>query len=77
MNQFGTYSSKLRKYSIDSLHTSLLTALAFIGKFAGCLFAGPAIEKYGHRTVFFGLSVVSIVGVISESASLPANTYHY
>jgi MFS family permease len=68
VNQFGTYSSKTGRYAIDSLHTSLLTSLAFIGKFAGCLLAGPAIEKYGHRTVFFGLSIISVIGIISEFA---------
>lgn len=72
MNQFGTYSPETRKYSIDSLHTSLLTSLAFIGKFIGCLFAGPAIEMYGHRTVFFGLSIISVVGIISELTSYQA-----
>lgn len=66
MNQFGTYSAETREYSIDSLHTSLLTSLAFIGKFVGCLSAGPAIEKYGHRMVFFGLSIISVIGIISE-----------
>ncbi|OOQ81718.1 putative sugar transporter [Penicillium brasilianum] len=69
VNQFGTYSPETRKYSIDSLHTSLLTSLAFIGKFIGCLFAGPAIEMYGHRTVFFGLSIISVVGIIVEMTS--------
>ncbi|KAJ5377313.1 uncharacterized protein N7496_004722 [Penicillium cataractarum] len=69
VNQFGTYSPQTRKYSIDSLHTSLLTSLAFIGKFIGCLFAGPAIEKYGHRTVFFGLSIISVIGIIIEITS--------
>lgn len=66
VNQFGTYSPQTRKYAINSLHTSLLTSLAFIGKFIGCFFAGPAIEKYGHRTVFFGLSIISVIGIISE-----------
>jgi MFS family permease len=56
------------KYAIDSLHTSLLSSLAFIGKFIGCFVAGPAIERFGHRMVFFGLSIVSFIGIISTLA---------
>ncbi|GKZ43701.1 hypothetical protein AbraIFM66951_005177 [Aspergillus brasiliensis] len=66
INQFGTYHPKAQSYSLDSLHTSLLSSLAFIGKFIGCLAAGPAIERYGHRVVFHALSVISIIGVIVE-----------
>lgn len=43
-----------------------MSSLAFIGKFIGCLVAGPLIERLGHRKVFVGLCVVSIIGVISE-----------
>ncbi|OQE20570.1 hypothetical protein PENSTE_c013G02249 [Penicillium steckii] len=64
-----TIYAETREYSIDSLHTSLLTSLAFIGKFVGCLFAGPAIENYGHRMVFFGLSIISVIGIIIEMTS--------
>jgi hypothetical protein len=46
--------------------------MAFIGKFIGCLAAGPAIEKYGHRMVFYALSVISIIGVIGEITALPS-----
>ncbi|KAI5460119.1 putative sugar transporter [Mariannaea sp. PMI_226] len=34
--------------------------------FLGCLFAGPAIERFGHRAVFVGLSAISCVGIIIE-----------
>lgn len=51
---------------IKPLRASLLSSLAFIGKFLGCLVAGPSIERLGHRKVFFGLCLISIVGVISE-----------
>ncbi|KAJ5111378.1 hypothetical protein N7532_001913 [Penicillium argentinense] len=66
INQFGQYSSITQEYSIDSLHTSLLSSLAFIGKFIGCLVAGPVIERFGHRVVFYALSIISIIGVIIE-----------
>ncbi|KAL4985722.1 general substrate transporter [Aspergillus falconensis] len=66
INQFGTYDPEAQVYTIESLRTSLVSSLAFIGKFIGCLFAGPAIEKYGHRVVFQGLSMISIIGVIIE-----------
>ncbi|KAJ8124793.1 hypothetical protein O1611_g8846 [Lasiodiplodia mahajangana] len=69
INQFGTYDPSTQKYAFTSLHTSLLSSLAFIGKFIGCLVAGPAIEWFGHRVVFFGLSVVSVIGVIIEITS--------
>ncbi|KAI0118709.1 general substrate transporter [Nemania sp. FL0031] len=69
INQFGTYDPSTRKYAFTSLHTSLLSSLAFIGKFIGCLVAGPAIERFGHRVVFFGLSIVSVIGVIIEITS--------
>jgi MFS family permease len=64
------YNPETQKYAIDSLHTSLLSSLAFIGKFLGCFFAGPAIERFGHRIVFQALSVISIIGVISKFLSL-------
>ncbi|KAH8810673.1 putative sugar transporter [Xylogone sp. PMI_703] len=66
VRQFGTYHPITKTYAIDSLHTSLLSSLPFIGKFIGCLLAGPGIEKFGHRMVFFALSVVSFIGVIIE-----------
>ncbi|KAJ5756262.1 hypothetical protein N7533_005805 [Penicillium manginii] len=66
INQFGTYRPETQTYKISSLNTSLLSSMAFIGKFIGCLAAGPAIEKYGHRMVFYALSVTSIIGVIVE-----------
>ena len=71
MRQFGTYHPATEKYAFDSLHTSLLSSLAFIGKFLGCLGAGPAIEKFGHRVVFVGLSIISFIGIISKSEVLP------
>ena len=43
-----------------------MSSLPFIGKFIGCLAAGPAIEKFGHRVVFFALSIVSFIGIISK-----------
>ncbi|KAL3476667.1 general substrate transporter [Aspergillus californicus] len=66
VNQFGTYNEETQSYAFDSLHTSLLSSLAFVGKFIGCFVAGPAIERYGHRVVFYALSAISIVGVIVE-----------
>ncbi|KAL4862119.1 general substrate transporter [Aspergillus spectabilis] len=66
IRQFGSYHHDTESYAIDSLHTSLISSLAFIGKFIGCFCAGPAIEKYGHRVVFYALSVISILGVIIE-----------
>ncbi|KAL4875673.1 general substrate transporter [Aspergillus karnatakaensis] len=66
IRHFGSYNSDTDSYAIDSLHTSLLSSLAFIGKFIGCFAAGPAIERYGHRVVFYALSVISIIGVIIE-----------
>ncbi|OCT53283.1 sugar transporter [Cladophialophora carrionii] len=66
VNQFGVFNPSTDKWAFDSLHTSLLSSLPFIGKFLGCLVAGPAIEWIGHRGVFFALSVVSFVGIIIE-----------
>jgi SP family sugar:H+ symporter-like MFS transporter len=66
VKQFGTFNAHTKTYAIDPVHTSLLSSLAFIGKFIGCLIAGPAVERFGHRVVFFGLSVVSVIGIISE-----------
>ncbi|KAL4925284.1 sugar porter family MFS transporter [Aspergillus undulatus] len=66
VNQFGTYDPQTESYAIDPLHTSLLSSLAFIGKFVGCFVAGPAIERHGHRMVFYALSIVSLIGVIIE-----------
>ncbi|ETS85092.1 hypothetical protein PFICI_03117 [Pestalotiopsis fici W106-1] len=69
IRQFGKYNEESRTYAFDSLHTSLLSSLAFIGKFIGCFSAGPLIEKFGHRIVFFGLSVVSLIGIVLEIAA--------
>ncbi|KAI1359355.1 putative sugar transporter [Xylaria arbuscula] len=69
VNQFGTYNPNTDTYAFNSLRTSLLSALAFIGKFIGCLVAGPAIEKYGHRIVFYALSAVSVIGIVLEITS--------
>ncbi|VUC23442.1 unnamed protein product [Clonostachys rosea] len=66
LRQFATHNPKTDTYAFEPVKVSLMSSLAFIGKFLGCLIAGPAIEKYGHRMVFFALSIVSIVGVIIE-----------
>ncbi|OAA61970.1 Sugar/inositol transporter [Niveomyces insectorum RCEF 264] len=66
VNQFGSYNPATHKYAFTSIHTSMLSSMPFIGKFIGCLAAGPAIERVGHRLVFFGLAVVSVIGVIIE-----------
>ncbi|OJJ07360.1 hypothetical protein ASPVEDRAFT_56765 [Aspergillus versicolor CBS 583.65] len=50
INQFGSYNADTQAYEIDSLNTSLLSSLAFIGKFIGCFSAGPMIEKYVEIT---------------------------
>ncbi|KAH8891220.1 putative sugar transporter [Thozetella sp. PMI_491] len=69
IRQFGSYDVKTNAYAFDSLRISLMSSLAFIGKFIGCFVAGPAIERFGHRAVFFGLSAVSVIGVIIELTS--------
>ncbi|PCG91079.1 Major facilitator superfamily domain, general substrate transporter [Penicillium occitanis (nom. inval.)] len=74
ISQFGTYNSKTKAYAISSTHTSLLSSLPFIGKWIGCLVAGPAIERYGHRMVFYILSAISIIGIIIEITA--AGTAH-
>ncbi|RSL59922.1 hypothetical protein CEP54_007014 [Fusarium duplospermum] len=66
INQFGKYNAETGKYAFDSAHTSIMSSIPFIGKFLGCLVAGPAIERYGHRMVFVILSVISFIGVILE-----------
>ncbi|KAL1887659.1 hypothetical protein Sste5346_010054 [Sporothrix stenoceras] len=67
--RFAPYHEATKTHAFDSLHTSLLSSLPFIGKFIGCLAAGPAIERVGHRMVFFALSLSSVVGVIIEITS--------
>ncbi|CAG1965224.1 unnamed protein product [Fusarium graminearum] len=66
INQFGSYHADTDKYAFTSSDTSIISSIPFIGKFLGCLFAGPAIEKFGHRIVFILLSIVSFIGVILE-----------
>ncbi|KAJ5692590.1 hypothetical protein N7462_002013 [Penicillium macrosclerotiorum] len=66
VNQFGAYDAGTKTYAIDSFRTSILTSLAFIGKLIGCLAAGPAIERFCHRILFFFLSAVSVIGIIVE-----------
>jgi hypothetical protein len=41
-----------------------MSSLPFIGKFLGCFIASPAIERFGHRVVFIGLSIISFIGII-------------
>jgi SP family sugar:H+ symporter-like MFS transporter len=71
INQFGIANAK-GVYAISSLHTSLLSSLAFIGKFAGCVLAGPLIERWGHRAVFLILAAVSYVGIVSTYNTISA-----
>ncbi|KAJ5818353.1 hypothetical protein N7474_003944 [Penicillium riverlandense] len=66
LKQFGEYDPSTQSYALDSVHISLMSSLPFIGKFLGCFIAGPAIERFGHRVVFFGLSIVSVIGIIVE-----------
>ncbi|KAL9476293.1 hypothetical protein ACSS6W_006134 [Trichoderma asperelloides] len=66
VRQFGAYNPATKGYAFDSLHISLLSSLAFIGKFIGCFLAGPCIERFGHRIVFIMLAVVSVIGIIVE-----------
>lgn len=69
INQFGDANAK-GVYAISSLHTSLLSSLAFVGKFAGCFCAGPLIERCGHRAVFLILAAVSYVGIVSTYSAI-------
>lgn len=69
INQFGTYDAKSQTYAFGASQTSIMSSIPFFGKFVGCLFAGPAIEKYGHRMVFMILSIISCIGVISKCVS--------
>ncbi|CAK7199498.1 hypothetical protein SEUCBS139899_002178 [Sporothrix eucalyptigena] len=75
--RFAPYHLATKTYAFDSLHTSLISSLPFIGKFFGCLLAGPAIERFGHRMVFWALSVVSIVGIVIEITSASGSTGRY
>ncbi|CAG9953117.1 unnamed protein product [Clonostachys rosea f. rosea IK726] len=66
LRQFATHNPKTDTYAFEPVYVSLLSSLAFIGKFVGCLIAGPSIERFGHRAVFVALSIISITGVIIE-----------
>ncbi|WVF67472.1 hypothetical protein IAT40_002228 [Kwoniella sp. CBS 6097] len=68
VNKFGDLTAA-GTYKISSLNTSLLSSLAFIGKFLGCLFAGSIIERFGHRATFYILSGISLIGIIIEMTS--------
>ncbi|KAI0147262.1 putative sugar transporter [Xylariaceae sp. FL1272] len=69
IKEFGTYDPQTAEYAFSTLRTSLSTSLALIGKFIGCIVAGPAIEKFGHRIVFFVLCGVAFIGIILEISS--------
>lgn len=71
LNHFGTYNPSTKTYAFTSIRTSLMSAMPFVGKFIGCMTSGSAIERVGHRFVFFGLGAISIIGVLSSSC-LPA-----
>ena len=66
INSFGKLNETTGKYGFDSLTTSLLSSLAFIGKFIGCATAGSFIERFGHRACFYFLSILSLVGIICK-----------
>lgn len=69
--QFGNvHNAQNDAYSFDATHTSLISSLAFLGKFIGCLLAGTGIEMFGHRIVFFSLSIISFIGIIGGSSCL-------
>ena len=67
INNFGTPNAA-GKYQFSSTQTSLVSSLAFIGKFIGCAIAGTIIERWGHRKSFAFLSILSYCGVIGESS---------
>ncbi|CAK7204035.1 hypothetical protein SEUCBS139899_006786 [Sporothrix eucalyptigena] len=75
--RFAPYHAAAKTHVFDSLHTSLLSSMPFIGKFIGCFLAGPAIERVGHRMVFWLLSAVSIIGVLIEITSASGNQGRY
>ncbi|KAI3599979.1 sugar transporter [Moniliophthora roreri] len=64
--QFGEFDRTLNRYALPARTSSLLTSLAFLGKFIGTLFIGPLTERYGHRTGMFVLCAVTIVGTIIQ-----------
>ncbi|KAM0492553.1 hypothetical protein ACHAP8_009908 [Fusarium lateritium] len=72
INQFGSYNAETNKHAFTASETSIISSIPFIGKFLGCLFAGPAIEKLGHRIVFVFLSIISVIGVILEITAADA-----
>ncbi|OCF32680.1 hypothetical protein I317_06080 [Kwoniella heveanensis CBS 569] len=68
VNKFGEQTAT-GAWKISSLNTSLLSSLAFIGKFLGCLFAGTIIERVGHRITFYILAGISMLGIVIEMTS--------
>ncbi|KAF5026819.1 hypothetical protein F66182_1103 [Fusarium sp. NRRL 66182] len=74
INQFGTYNPQTESYAFTSSQTSIMSSIPFIGKFVGCLVAGSAIERYGHRIVFVLLSIISFAGVILEITAADAGS---
>ncbi|KAI1261909.1 putative sugar transporter [Xylariaceae sp. FL1019] len=74
IKEFGAYDPQEGTYAFSTFRTSLSTSLALIGKFIGCLIAGPAIEKFGHRVVFFVLCAVAFIGIILEISSASSSS---
>ncbi|CAI6038594.1 unnamed protein product [Clonostachys chloroleuca] len=53
-------------FGYDTASFGGILANPTIGKFVGCLIAGPSIERFGHCAVFVALSIISIISVIIE-----------
>ncbi|KAF8591041.1 general substrate transporter [Ramaria rubella] len=67
--QFGDFDPTLGRYALPASRSSLLTSVAFVGKFLGTLSAGSCTERYGHRAGLTLLSLSTIIGAVIQLTS--------
>jgi MFS family permease len=66
---FGEFDATTQSYAIPSLWLSLWTAMGQAGQFFGALGAGLLQDRLGHRIVFVGFAVLSVVGIAVQYIS--------
>lgn len=58
--QFGTYSEKLGRYTIEPYELSLLNSLPYLGFVLGLLTGSEMSARYGRRIVMFVMSIYAL-----------------
>ncbi|TPX08530.1 uncharacterized protein E0L32_010017 [Thyridium curvatum] len=68
--RFGEQDPKTLKWALPGWLSSVMTATPFFGKALGCISCGWIAEKWGRRAAILALCIVSVVGVVLQTAAV-------